>query len=737
MKVDVEKVKVARKRAGHRAVANLEVVAGRVAEAAPVAAVNGTASAAAPLTAEVSLDDPSLYMNRELSLLEFQKRVLEEARDPRNKLLERVKFLSIVSSNLDEFFMVRVAALKQKLSAGNQDLSIDGKTVAQQLTTVRERLDEIMKAIYDCFQKQLLPGLKRHGIEIVDYADLDHRERTAVDDYYIATIFPVLTPLAFDPGRPFPHISNLSLNLAIVLLDTDGRQHFARLKVPQQLPQLVVIPQDSARKKAPQPQKFVWIEQVIAANLKALFPGLQIVESHPFHVTRDAEVAIKELESDDLLETVEEAVWRRRFRKPVRLQTDVGISDDILEILVENLDANPVDVFRVHGPLDLTRLRQLPSLDRPELHDEPVEPWMPPEFSAQSDEDIFTVIRREDHLLHHPFQTFMPIVDLLKKAAHDPEVLAIKMTLYRVGLNSPIVKALLEAIENGKQVAVLLELKARFDEESNIEWARALEREGVHVVYGLLGLKVHCKIALIVRREHDNIRRYVHLGTGNYNPTTARLYTDFSLFTADPEIGADATDLFNYLTGYSHKSDFRRLIIAPVTMRKRVAELIRREIALGPRGRLIFKMNALEDKEMIRLFYEASRAGVRVDLIVRGLCCLRPGIPGVSQNITVRSIVGRFLEHSRVYYFGNDGNEEVYAGSADLMPRNLDRRVELLFPVLNQKIVRYLRDVVLEKYLADNRKVRIGKPNGTYESPRPGTMDSQAWFLTHRTSQAD
>jgi polyphosphate kinase len=746
MKVDVEKVKVARKRAGHRTVANLEVVASTIEDVAPAKAAlaavagngaNAEISSAAPVVREVSLDDPSLYMNREISLLEFQKRVLEEARDTRNKLLERVKFLSIVCSNLDEFFMVRVAALKQKLSAGNKDLSIDGKTVSQQLTAVRERLDELMQAIYDCFQKQLVPGLQRQGIEIVDYSELDHRERAAVDDYYIATIFPVLTPLAFDTGRPFPHISNLSLNLAIVLRDTDGRQHFARLKVPQQLPQLVVVPQGPVRKKTAPPQRFVWIEQVIAANLGALFPGLKIVESHPFHVTRDAEVAIKEIESDDLLETVEEAVWRRRFRKPVRLQTDVGISDDILGILIENLEVNPVDVFRVHGPLDLTRLRQLPSLDRCELKDEPLEPFTPPEFSAHADEDIFTVIRREDHLLHHPFQSFLPIVDLLRKAAHDPEVLAIKMTLYRVGLGSPIVKALLEAIENGKQVAVLLELKARFDEESNIEWARALEREGVHVVYGLLGLKVHCKIALIVRREHDSIRRYVHLGTGNYNPTTARLYTDFSLFTADAEIGADATDLFNYLTGYSHKSDFRRLLIAPVTLRKRMVELIRREIALGEGGRLIFKMNALEDKAMIRLLYEASRAGVRVDLIVRGLCCLRPGIPGVSENIVVRSIVGRFLEHSRVYYFGNGGNEEMYAGSADLMPRNLDRRVELLFPVVNPKIVRYLRDVVLEKYLADNRKVRLGKPDGTYESPRAGTMDSQAWFIAHRTLQAD
>jgi polyphosphate kinase len=687
---------------------------------------------------EVSLDDPALYMNRELSLLEFQRRVLEEARDSRNKLLERVKFLSIVSSNLDEFFMVRVAALKQKLSAGRQDLSIDGKTVSQQLTAVRARLGELQKSIYECFQKQLKPALARQAIEITDYADLDHRERTAVDRYYRETIFPVLTPLAFDPGRPFPHISNLSVNLAIVLKDTDGRQHFARVKVPEQLPHLITVPQAApTRRKTSPPQKFVWIEQAIAANLESLFPGLRIAESHPFHVTRDAEVAIKELESDDLLETVEEAVWRRRFTKPVRLQTDTGMPDAILEILIENLEVNPEDVYRVAGPVDLTRLRQLPQIDRPELRDAPFEPWTPPEFCAQAEEDIFATIRREDHLLHHPYQSFTPIVDLLKKAAHDPDVLAIKMTLYRVGRNSPIVSALLEAIENGKQVAVLLELKARFDEESNIEWARALEREGVHVVYGLLGLKVHCKIALIVRREHDGIRRYVHLGTGNYNPATARLYTDLSLFTADPEIGADATDMFNYLTGYSHKSDFRRLLVAPVTMRRSFADLIRRETALGERGHLIFKMNALEDKEMIRLLYEASRAGVKVELIVRGLCCLRPGIPDVSDNIQVRSIVGRFLEHSRLYYFHNAGAEEIYAGSADLMPRNLDRRVELLFPILSPAIVRYLKDVLLEKYLADNRKVRFGKADGTYESPRGGSMDSQAWFSSHRNSQAE
>jgi polyphosphate kinase len=729
----MQRPKAARKRAQGKSVTALVPHEDTVREVVYPPIANG-------MGADISLDDSSLYMNRELSLLEFQQRVLEEARDGRNKMLERVKFLSIVNSNLDEFFMVRVAALKQKLTSGSQDLSIDGKTVSEQLVAVRERLDELMLDIYDCFKKQLLPGLARHGIEIVDYADLDHRERTAVDQYYLDTIYPVLTPLAFDPGRPFPHISNLSLNLAIVLRDTDEGERFIRLKVPGQLPQLVVVPRKpvakTAKKIPAQPQRFVWIEQVIAANLDSLFPGLKIVESHPFHVTRDADVAIKELESDDLLGSVEEAVWRRRFRKPVRLQTDDSISDDILEILVDNLKVHPDDVFRVKGPLDLSRLRQLPSLERPELRDIPLEPFTPPEFSKNADDDIFTVIRREDRLLHHPFQTFVPIVDLLKKAANDPDVLAIKMTLYRVGRNSPIVSALLEAVENGKQVAVMLELKARFDEESNIEWARALEREGVHVVYGLLGLKVHCKIALIVRREHEHIRRYVHLGTGNYNPTTARLYTDISLFTADPDIGADATDLFNYLTGYSHKSDFRRLLIAPVTMRKRIAELIRRETALGKRGHLILKMNALEDKGMIQLLYEASRAGVKVDLIVRGLCCLRPGIPGVSENIVVRSIVGRFLEHSRIFWFGNAGAEEIYAGSADMMPRNLDRRVELLFPILNQKLLRHLRDVVLEKYLADSRKVRIGKPDGTYESIRSGTVDSQAWFISHRNTLA-
>ena len=687
-------------------------------------------------------------MNRELSLLEFQRRVLEEANDPNNRLLERVKFISIVSSNIDEFFMVRVAAMKQKLAKGNQDLSIDGKTVPQQLVAVAASVDQLVRSLYDCYQNQLLPGLAENDIVIADYSALDERERAAVDRYYMETVFPVLTPLAFDPGRPFPHISNLSLNLAVVLRDTDGRRHFARIKVPEALPQLVTVPSHGARRtrkasaiaRSDSPLRFVWIEQLIAANLTSLFPGLEIIESHPFHVTRDAEVAIQELESDDLLESVEEAVWRRRFRQAVRLQTDSTISSHILEILAENLEIAPDEVCRVPGPIDLGRLRQLPVLDRPALRDEPFEPWVPPVFSAQAEEDIFTVIRERDRLLHHPYQSFQPVIDLLQKAAHDPDVLAIKMTLYRVGRNSPIVQALVDAIENGKQVSVLVELKARFDEESNIEWARALEREGVHVVYGLVGLKVHCKIALIVRHEQDGIRRYLHLGTGNYNATTARLYTDFSLFTCDPDLGADATDLFNYLTGYSHKKDFRKLFVAPMALRGRIAELIRREMEHGSKGRLVFKMNALEDRAMVRLLYEASRAGVRVDLLVRGLCCLRPGIPGVSDNITVRSVVGRFLEHSRVYYFKNGGQEEVYVGSPDLMPRNLDRRVEFLFPIIDRAIVARLRDTVLEKCLADNFKGRTGRADGTYEfTPVTGSksVDSQAWFIQHRSRWND
>jgi len=526
----------------------------------------------------------------------------------------------------------------------------------------------------------------------------------------------VLTPLAFDTGRPFPHISNLSLNLGVVVRDAQGEEKFARVKIPNTLPQLVTVG----------PQQFVWLEQLIAANLLALFPGLEVVEAHPFHVTRDAEVAIQELESDDLLETIEEAVWRRRFRAVIRLQVDRGIPPAIVKLLAEELDVEERAVYRVDGPLDLSRLRQLYTIDRPDLKYKPFSPHTPAELQPRAKEDIFSLIRREDVLLHHPFESFQPVVEFIRTAAHDPDVLAIKMTLYRVGRNSPIVQALLEGIEEGKQVSVLLELKARFDEESNIEWARALEREGVHVIYGLVGLKVHSKIALVVRREGDVMRRYVHLGTGNYNPQTARIYTDLSLFTCDEQIGADATDLFNYLTGYSAKTALRKLLMAPVSLRSGLEALIHREIGLArhkKKGHLIFKMNALEDPEMIKLLYQASQAGIRVDLLVRGLCCLRPGIPGVSENITVRSVIGRFLEHARIYYFRNGGREEVYLGSADLMPRNLNRRVEVLFPVKDTKLVSRLRDEILEVYLADSVNAHELRADGSYHrAPRSETV---------------
>ena len=686
------------------------------------------ATAEAPVLA---LSDPKLFLNRELSLLEFQRRVFEEAKDPANPLLERVKFLSILSSNLDEFYMVRFAGLKQQVHNGVQDLSPDGRTPSEVIDAIRAEVHRLFEEIYEFWCKGLSPALAAVGIHVAQYRELTDHQRNELQSYFLQTVFPVLTPLAFDPGRPFPHISNLSLNLAVAIKDGGG-DHFARVKVPDTLPQLVRVP------FSPQGEDtFIWLEDVIQANLAALFPGLQIAASYPFHVTRDAEYAVQVIESDDLLETIEEAVWRRRFRAVVRLQVNRAMPADILEILTSNLEVDPKDVIRVEGPLDLGRLKQLGNLDRPTLKDKPFLPVTPAVFN---EEDLFSAIRREDILVHHPFDSFQPTVEFLRRAAKDPDVLAIKMTLYRVGRNSPIVQALLDAaVEYGKQVAVLVELKARFDEESNIEWARALEREGVHVVYGLLGLKVHSKIALVVRREGDTIRRYVHLATGNYNAVTARLYTDFGFLTADEQIGADATDLFNYLTGYSAIHDFRKLLIAPISLRKRLEQLIEREIDRQKThgdGHLVFKMNALEDPPMIELLYEASRAGVKIELLVRGLCCLSPGIPGVSDNITVTSIVGRFLEHSRVYYFRNGGEEEVYLGSADLMPRNLSRRVEIVFPVENQRLVRRIKEDILETYLADNVKARRMRSDGRYERVNRAAaqppIDSQAAFISAR-----
>jgi polyphosphate kinase len=686
-----------------------------------------------------ALKSPEHYFNRELSLLEFQSRVLEEAADSENPLLERVKFLAILGSNLDEFFMVRVAGLRQQVASASTEVSIDGRPASLQIQLIRDKVREIANQAHDLWRQDLQPALEQQGIRVAEQSGLNPDERAAVDAYFLEHVFPVLTPLAFDPGRPFPHISNLSLNLAVVVRDEEGQEHFARIKVPDTLPQLVAVKGASQERTSassgPKESKFIWLEQLIAANLGLLFPGLEILKSYPFRVTRDADVAIQELESDDLLETIEEAMQERRFLAAVRLQIAHDMPDETLGILTSQIEIDPQDVYRVDSPLGFSRLMELYALDRPDLKDKPFTPMFPASLGSDCQGDLFSLIRQEDFLLHHPYDSIQPVVEFLRQAARDPDVLAIKMTLYRVGRNSPVVAALLEAVENGKQVAVLMELKARFDEESNIEWARKLEDAGVHVVYGLVGMKVHSKIALIVRREGEAIRRYVHLGTGNYNPITARLYTDLGLLTCHEQIADDATHFFNALTGYAARQEPQKLLVAPVNMRKRLVELIHREMEhqkSGRGGHLIFKMNALEDPAMIRLLYRASQAGVKVDLLVRGICCLRPGTAGVSENIRVHSIVGRFLEHSRIFYFRNGGAEEVYLGSADLMRRNLSHRVEIIFPIESARLVRRLKDI-LDVYLADEAKVRCLQPDGSYtRSPRrkePGAVNAQALFL--------
>ena len=691
------------------------------ATAVQAAGKNGTRSAALARPA-YDLDDPQLFINRELSLLDFQRRVLEEAQDERNPLLERLMFLSFVGSNVDEFFMVRVAGLKRQVEKGVSDPGPDGLSSSEQLRAIRASVIRLNRAAHECWSKELVPALGQAGIRILNYADLSEEQRAIADFYFQETVFPTLTPLAFDPGRPFPHISNLSLNLAILLRGGEGDEHFARLKIPDTLPQLVpvsVLPKLTSRAKKPmiKEQGFVWLEQLVMANLGALFPGMEILEAHPFHVTRDADSEIQNLEAGDLLESVEEGVWQRRFADVVRVEINEAMPTRVLDILVENMELDRDDIYKLNGPLSLVRVRHLTKVDRPDLKFMPFVPALPPALKEGEDEDIFATIRRGDIIFHHPFDSFQPIVGLLQKAARDPNVLAIKITLYRVGRNAPVVDALLEAVENGKQVAVLLELKARFDEESNIEWARKLEEYGVHVVYGLMGLKVHCKALLIVRKEGDVIRRYAHLSTGNYNSVTSQLYTDLGMLTCDPAIGADCTDLFNFLTGYSAKSAYRKLLVAPVNLRERFQKLIEREIEHqrnGRGGHLILKMNALVDRRMIQLLYEASQAGVKVDLFVRGICCLRPQLPGISDNIQETSIVGRFLEHSRIFYFRNGGEEEVYLGSADLMPRNLNRRVEVDFPVQDKNLVRMIRGEVLGTYFKDQAKARHMTSDGKY-----------------------
>ena len=696
-----------------------------------------------PEIVPVDLTSPALYINRELSLLEFQRRVLEEAWDESKPLLERAKFLAIFGSNMDEFFMVRVSGIRKQVEARIMEISPDGLTPPDQLAAIRKLALELMIEAQHCYQRKLLPKLGKAGIHIIDYQKLNKTQKERADTYFKEVVYPVLTPLALDPGHPFPHISNLSLNLAIVIRDKKGNEKFARLKVPDTLPRLLPIKRSSGgvRKDGTIPHQhyFVWLEQVIASNLHDLFPGMEVTAAHPFRIVRDADIEIQELEADDLLETMQQNIRKRKFGSVVQVAVYESMPENIRELLVDNLEVTRNDVYVLDSPLGLSGLWQLYSnVERHDLKDNPYKPRVPKAFRhAATATDIFEAIRSGNILVHHPYDSFKPVVDFINAAARDPQVLAIKQTLYRVGPNAPVVEALLEAAEHGKQVAVLVELKARFDEESNISWARALEEVGVHVVYGLVGLKTHCKVTMVVRQEGEGIRRYLHLATGNYNANTSRIYEDIGMFTCDESMGADATDLFNYLTGYSTKQEYRKLLVAPVSLRKKLEKYILREIEHAQQGRkahLIFKLNSLVDPHMIQLLYQASQAGVKVDLLVRGMCCLRPGIKGVSENIRVISIVGRYLEHSRLFYFHNDGKENIYLGSADLMTRNLNHRVEVVFPIENKDHIHHLRHRVLDTYLKDNTRARILQSNGTYTRlvPEAGKeiVDVQEKFMS-------
>ncbi len=677
----------------------------------------------APLEASTSVYDlhnPALYINRELSLLEFNQRVLTEAQDESNPVLERAKFLAIYSSNMDEFFMVRVAGLMQQVAAGITDVPADGLTPTEQLVAIRKKVRANLKAAHRCYRNIRLQ-LAEAGVYIHNYNNLAKSQQQGINEYFKNEIFPVLTPLAFDPGRPFPHISSLSLNLAVLVRNPEsGTEYFARIKVPSTLSRLV--PVKRLRGDTPRTYHFVWLEDLIAHNLPDLFPGHEILEAHQFRITRNADMEIEGNEADDLLEAIEATVRRRRFGFVVRFTIASDMPDHVRELLAKNLNVGPEDTYESKGPLGLSGLMSLMKIDRPDLKDPPYTSIIPPRLrQLDNRQEIFKVIREGDILLHHPYDSFVPVVDFLRAAARDPNVVAIKQTLYRAGTNSPVVDALLEATEYGKQVSALVELKARFDEESNISWAKTLERAGVHVVYGFMSLKTHTKICLVVRRESGGIRRYVHLSTGNYNAVTANVYTDLGLFTCKPEFGADASDLFNALTGYSNKEDYQKFLVAPFNLRKRFAALIDREIKWAKKGvpaRLIFKMNSLIDSPFIRQLYQASMAGVKIDLLARGICGLRPGIPNLSDNIRVKSVVGRYLEHSRIYYFHNGGNPDIYLGSADLMPRNLDRRIETLFPIEDPSLKQELIEI-LDISLADNVNARLLRTDGSYEQLSP------------------
>jgi polyphosphate kinase len=670
-----------------------------------------------------TLDDNSLFINRELSWLEFNARVLHEAFDERNPLLERLKFLSIFSTNLDEFYMVRVAGLRRQLVAGVPSLPPDAMTPREQLAAINVRISALVERQRSCLHDQLLPALEKHGVRLLSATELTEEEWVGVDQLFDSDVFPVLTPLAVDPGHPFPYISNLSLSLAVQIYDPVVKmERFARVKVPKSLPRWIPIGR---------PFHFIPLEEVIGTNLSTLFPGMDILGFYAFRLTRysDLEIAANE-EPDDLLATIEEQVFQRRFAEIVRLEVQTGMPAELRQLLLEELraDQDPespplteADIVETGPLLELGDLMTLAALEIPELRDAPFTPTTPPEM-RDAHRSLFDIIREHDIMLHHPFDSFSTTVEeFLEEAATDEHVLAIKLTLYRTSGDTAIVRALTSAAQRGKQIAVLVELQARGDESNNITWARTLENFGVHVAYGLQGLKTHAKVALVVRREPDGIRLYCHIGTGNYNSKTARLYTDIGILTCSRPIGGDLTELFNALTGFSRQREYRRLLVAPASLRTRVIQMINREAAIvrgGESGRIIVKMNSLADPEVIAALYEASQAGVEIDLIIRGICCLRPGVPGVSDRIRVISIVGRFLEHSRIWYFRNGGKEEYYFGSADWMPRNFDRRVEVIAPVEDQSLFPRLQSL-FETYLADDRQAWDLHVDGTYKQRVP------------------
>ncbi|MEN9766947.1 polyphosphate kinase 1 [Vulcanococcus sp.] len=695
---------------------------------------------------------PELYINRELSWIAFNQRVLSQALSEHTPLLEQAKFSAIFSNNLDEFFMVRVASLKSQVEAGVQKLSDDGLTPSQQLALVREGLAPLLEQQQAHYRHYLKHQLAEQGVHLIDYRNLTPKQKDWVNDYFQRAIFPVLTPLAVDPAHPFPFISNLSLNIAALIRDPEsGQQQFARVKVPQKnLPRFVELPVELCETDPRPIYSAVPLEQVVAFNLQLLFPGMEVEGHYFFRVTRDADLELRDLEADDLMEALQQGLRKRRMGgEVVRLEVADEMPDSVVELLLEGTGVEPEDLYRIGGPLGLDDLMSLLSVPLPKLKDPPHRGRTPDclaraqkslledgSIKAEEFESIFSVLRRGDVLLQHPFDLFSTTVEeFINQAADDSSVLAIKMTLYRVSKDSPIIAALIRAAENGKQVMVLVELKARFDEDNNIQWARQLERSGVHVVYGVIGLKTHTKITLVVRKEKERLRSYCHIATGNYNSRTAQLYTDLGLLSARPELGQDLAELFNYLTGFSKQQEFRRLLVAPVTLRRRMMELIRREIEHARAGRpagIKAKMNALVDPRIIALLYEASQAGVQIDLVVRGMCSLRPGVEGVSENIRVSSVIGRFLEHSRLFWFANGGKDEMYLGSADWMGRNLDRRVEAVVPIedpeLHQRMVR-----LINTYLADNCTAWDMQSDGSFTRriPDDDNIAVQAELMEH------